>query len=73
MFYKSNQLKCVGKVCYLKQLYNDSFYVMNDGQLINTIEIFTSFIKQSASLPEKVVPECQGFLSGLFLPLFCED
>lgn len=56
MFYKSNQLKCVGKVCCLKQLYNDSFYVMNDGQLINTIEIFTSFIKQSASLPEKVVP-----------------
>lgn len=21
----------------------------------------------------EVVPQCQGFLSGLFLPLFCED
>lgn len=56
MFYKSNQLKCVRKVCYLKQLYNDSFYVMHDWQLIYMIEIFTSFIKQSAPLPEKVVP-----------------
>lgn len=68
------------------------------------VDMFPPFIKQSASLPrkavpqivgipslgspvtegskyrihlgekkKKVVPQCQGFLPGLFLPLFCED
>lgn len=30
------------------------------------------FIKQSPILPQKEVPQCQIFLSGLFLPLFSE-